>query len=68
MATDRKPLGTTAEVAAYLGVPEKTLVEWRYKGKGPRYTRVGRYVRYRWTDCESWLDSNASDAGGRPAA
>ena len=52
----RVPLGTTEEVAEYLGgVPVKTLEMWRYKGTGPKYMRVGKYVRYRWSDVEAWL-------------
>jgi predicted DNA-binding transcriptional regulator AlpA len=50
------PLPGPPEVAAHLGVPEKTLAEWRYKGTGPRYFRVGKHVRYRWLDVEKWLD------------
>lgn len=52
----RIPLGTTEEVAEYLGdIPVKTLVQWRYKGTGPKYVRVGKHVRYRWSDVEAWL-------------
>jgi excisionase family DNA binding protein len=63
MPATRTPLATPAEVAAYLRVPEKTLTEWRSKGKGPRYIPVGRYVRYRWSDVEEWL---ASQERGTP--
>jgi excisionase family DNA binding protein len=44
------------EVASYLGVPVKTLFQWRYKGVGPRGIRVGRHVRYRSDDVEAWLE------------
>jgi excisionase family DNA binding protein len=57
----RTGLGTTAEVAEYLKVPEHTLVQWRYKGTGPRYSSVGRHVRYRWADVDRWIDENATD-------
>lgn len=30
-----------------LGVPVKTLYQWRYKGVGPAGVRVGRHLRYR---------------------
>lgn len=49
------PLGTPEQVAEKLGVTEKTLNYWRYKGTGPRYLRVGKHVRYRWRDVEEWL-------------
>jgi excisionase family DNA binding protein len=44
------------EVAGYLGVPVKTLFQWRYKGVGPRGLRVGRHLRYRAEDVEAWLE------------
>jgi excisionase family DNA binding protein len=50
-------LMTLDEVGAYLQVPIKTLYDWRHKGCGPRGMRVGRYVRYRRDDVDSWLDS-----------
>ena len=53
---DTRALGTVAEVAAYLGVPDKTLYQWKYKGTGPRAIRVGKHLRYRWSDVERWLD------------
>jgi excisionase family DNA binding protein len=44
------------EVAGYLGVPVKTLFQWRYKGVGPRGLRVGRHLRYRAEDVAAWLE------------
>ncbi len=61
----RRALATPPEVAAYLGVPEKTLTQWRYLRKGPRWAPVGRHVRYRWEDVEKWLDQQS--AGARAA-
>jgi excisionase family DNA binding protein len=49
-------LWTVAEVADYLGVPVKTLYRWRCVGYGPAGCRVGRYVRYRSSDVEAWID------------
>ncbi len=46
------------ELAERLQVPERTLDQWAYTHKGPRYARVGRYRRYRWADVEAWLDAN----------
>ncbi len=53
-------LATPAEVADYLQVPLKTLYQWRYHQKGPRAYRVGRHLRYRWEDVETWLTSAAA--------
>lgn len=51
-------LATPEEVAAYLNdIPVKTLAKWRSDGTGPRYTKVGRHVRYDWADVRAWLTS-----------
>ena len=52
------PLLAPDEVAEYYGVPLATLAQWRYLGKGPTSIRVGRHVRYRLEDVESWLEAN----------
>lgn len=53
------PLATPEQVSEYLGVPVQTLYMWRYRGTGPRSSRVGRHIRYRWVDVERWLDEQA---------
>ena len=50
-----EPLLTAQELASYLDVPLKTLYSWRYRGEGPPGFRVGRHLRYRWTDIRRWL-------------
>lgn len=57
----RRPLATASEVADYLGVPVATLHQWRYKGVGPRASRVGRHLRYRWEDVDAYVAKQASD-------
>lgn len=47
---------TIDEVARRLEIPKKTLYNWRYKGIGPRSHRVGKHLRYRWSDVLEWLD------------
>lgn len=59
---DRRPLGSPKELGAYLGVPETTLSQWRWRGTGPRWSKVGRHVRYRWSDVEEWLDAHQGGA------
>lgn len=46
---------TTAQLAEMLQVPAATVRQWRYLKIGPRGVRVGKYVRYRRSDVESWL-------------
>lgn len=56
----KRPLGTADEVSEYLGVPIDTLYVWRHRSKGPRSSKVGRHLRYRWEDVDKWLDDQAS--------
>lgn len=44
------------EVAARLGVTVTTLANWRWKGGGPAYLKVGGRVRYRIGELAAWLD------------
>jgi excisionase family DNA binding protein len=56
-----EPLATTEEVAAVLrDVPKHTLEQWRSQGRGPKYIKVGRHVRYRWADVNAWLDEQTA--------
>jgi excisionase family DNA binding protein len=59
-------LDSPAQVAERLQIPERTLNDWRYKGVGPRYLRIGKHVRYRRADVEDWL-RRQSVACSRPA-
>ncbi|WFE46278.1 helix-turn-helix domain-containing protein [Verrucosispora sp. WMMD1129] len=58
----KRSLAGPPEVATYLNVPEKTLTQWRYLKTGPRWSKVGRHIRYRWEDVEKWLDEKSSKA------
>ncbi len=58
---------TTAEVARYLGVPVATVYAWNSRGLGPRRFRVGKYVRYRRTDVDAWLDRQTPGVTEWPA-
>lgn len=44
------------EVARRLDIPKTTLYKWRHKNKGPRSHRIGRHLRYRWSDVLEWID------------
>lgn len=45
-------------LAARLGTTERSLSEWRITGRGPKFIRVGRRVRYRPEAVDNWLLSN----------
>ncbi len=53
------------ELAGYLAVPPKTLYAWRSRGEGPPGFRVGRHVRYRWSDVQAWIRQRI-EAGASP--
>lgn len=46
---------TPAEAAAVLSVPTGTLAQWRYRGEGPIYSKVGSVIRYRRNALDAWL-------------
>jgi excisionase family DNA binding protein len=46
---------TVAQVAEYLGIPEKTLYQ-RWRPWGLTAYKVGRHLRFRERDIESWLE------------
>jgi excisionase family DNA binding protein len=50
-----------AELAGYLAIPVQTIYQWRHRGEGPPGYRVGRHVRYRWSDIQRWLDDQTDD-------
>jgi excisionase family DNA binding protein len=55
-------LWSVHDVAEYLGVPVKTLYDWRAKGYGPRGKKVGRYLRFDGVEVLEWFASLADDA------
>ena len=58
-------LKSAKEIAEYCGVPVATVYKWNSEGTGPRFFRVGKHVRYRLSDVDSWLLRQAK--GGQAA-
>ncbi len=58
-AQDNQGLMTPQEVSAFLGVPVGTLYSWRYLDKGPPAIFVGRHLRWRRADVDTWLNTAA---------
>ena len=52
-AVDR--LMTTIEASEYLQLPEAQMRQWRHLGRGPAFSRIGRAVRYRRSDLDSFV-------------
>ena len=57
-----------SEAAERLGVKYGTLRNWRWRGVGPPFLKVGRSVRYRLVDLADWLDDNTVSACQPPTA
>ena len=51
-----RPLMTPSDLAGQISVPQATLAQWRHLGKGPRFLKLGRHVRYRHEDVAEWLE------------
>jgi excisionase family DNA binding protein len=52
---------TERQVAEQLGLSVATLRAWRHRGKGPRYLRLGRSVRYLPSDVDNFVRASAVD-------
>jgi excisionase family DNA binding protein len=50
------------ELATELGIPVKTIYQWRYRRTGPKAHRIGRHVRFRRRDIETWLSAKQTTA------
>jgi excisionase family DNA binding protein len=57
-------LWSVDDLASYLGVPRATVYVWSSRRVGPRSVRVGRYLRFRPTDVEAWLEEVQGDHQG----
>ena len=52
---------TEREVAELLGLSVATLRAWRHRGRGPRFLRLGRSVRYLQSDLADFVRASAVD-------
>lgn len=46
------------ETADMLNVSRRTLPVWRVQGKGPKFIKIGKLVRYERTEIEAWILAN----------
>jgi excisionase family DNA binding protein len=57
-------LATAQEVADFLGVPLRSIYQWRTAGKScPPALRVGKHLRFRWADVERWVGDEMTRQG-----
>jgi predicted DNA-binding transcriptional regulator AlpA len=55
-------LWTVDDVSEYLGVPVKTLYQWKWRGEGPPVRKVARYLRYDAAKVRNWFDEQGAAA------
>ncbi|GAB3439310.1 hypothetical protein GCM10027570_03470 [Streptomonospora sediminis] len=48
-------LWSVKDAAGFLGVPVKTLYQWRYTEVGPPSHRIGRHIRYVPAEVRTWV-------------
>ncbi|WP_436788235.1 helix-turn-helix domain-containing protein [Yinghuangia sp. YIM S10712] len=53
----REPLVSAQEVADFLDIPLQTIYTWRHRGKGPKFTMVGRHLKTKWSIVDAWLEA-----------
>ncbi|MBN8995164.1 MAG: helix-turn-helix domain-containing protein [Rhizobiales bacterium] len=52
------------ELSDRLRLSVRTLQRWRWKGRGPRYLKMGGRVAYRLIDITAWEEWALRDPGG----
>lgn len=57
-----KTLLTTENAAEYLDLKKQTLEIWRVYGKGPKFLKIGRSVRYRKADLDTYLENSVQQS------
>ena len=53
----KKPELDESETAKQVGVTKATLANWRWRGDGPAYLKIGRTVVYLQADIDEWKAS-----------
>ncbi len=54
---------TVEELSNYLDVSVATIYAWRYRRQGPPGFRVGKHLRFRWSDVERWIGDRIAQTG-----
>lgn len=59
--TEKSQLLSPEGACAYLGgdkpLAVASLADWRHRGYGPRWCKIGHLVRYRREDLDAWLET-----------
>lgn len=46
---------TTAQVAKHINISQAKLAQMRARGEGPKFSKIGRAIRYRRADVDAWV-------------
>ena len=52
---DQERLVDTRRAATMLSKHPAVLADWRHQGRGPKYLKFGRSIRYRVGDIHDWI-------------
>jgi len=63
-----EPLLDQHEAALLLGISARTLERYRVAGTGPRFSRIGRLVRYRQSDIAEYIEQHLHASTSEPSA
>jgi predicted DNA-binding transcriptional regulator AlpA len=55
---DQRNTVNQEDAARYIDFTESYLEKARHDGRGPRYLRIGRTIRYRIRDLDQWLEQH----------
>jgi predicted DNA-binding transcriptional regulator AlpA len=50
-------------VSKRYGISTSTLAKWRMEKKNLKFSKVGKYVKYKVSDIEAWLEANSVEVG-----
>ena len=59
-----RDLMNTSEAAEFLRVSKRTLALWRSSGKGPKWSKIGRFVRYTRASIEAYVHQGETPCAG----
>ena len=72
MITDREKIEhllTVDELCSFLGIPKKSIYKWTSdRHSGIPYYKIGRHLRFRKSDVDSWLIKYRSSDGAKEFA
>jgi hypothetical protein len=57
---------TEPQLAEWLAISPRTLQQWRFVGRGPKFVKVGAAVRYSPEAVADWLERNTRDHTSDP--